>query len=701
MSSEKQTIKTSEAEDQVVLELQNETGAILTEVVSKSQCIQKSKFLDSIFQTETHKVVQRDSKDYKCQELSLRIYEVSVKTSHEESLRTLLQYLNGKTLDLNSAHIDHLLKQAHAWCLSDVEYEIALYLRKQIEPALKHRFNPKDSKSVTSLRTIAQVLETLEDAGVCGLDWNEDIYRLEEDCSKWVIVAIARLYDHPPFNLPVESRDEIPHACCREHAYNNINNPCTKCKRLRLKILMGREKLENKPKLWLKFVKCAIHGGLVVLAGIKRPQYMIQVKSDSYSCVEMPAMDEFDISTMEGTVVLELQKQNGEVLYKTVNRDMLSQNSDYFKAFFAHSIPTDIPQKERLPSTEAKNLEIFRLVVQMSDDIALNNLMDYLHGHCLELTSESLAEVMKQADSWCLDDFPNCIIEFLRNLLEPILKKKCPPVTTEAERKLSCIIQILRFLKAAASYGLEIWSNEGFALIREDCLEWLARNFDKVLTLPRFYALSKETQETSIKYCKRNISDNNCVAFCNKCIVLKRKILSSAKKKGSSFVLELLQFGFCFAINRFEKVLSSESFSQMVTQYNDMELEEFFEGIADHLDSDSAPTIFLALHEQLLQEKNLQRTKRLKVKEAEIVSAKIEKLPILKRRVQEYCQKHALSVLRSEGYKSLSLPDQTRVYEELNIRSIDSKDTSSKTGCSFIVVNEKTPKKKAKTKFIL
>lgn len=147
-----------------------------------------------------------------------------------------------------------------------------------------------------------------------------------------------------------------------------------------------------------------------------------------------------------------------------------------------------------------------------------------------------------------------------------------------------------------------------------------------------------------------------------------------------------------------------------------MELEEFFEGIADHLDSDSAPRIFLILHElvrafvlfiltpfgvQLLYQKSLQKSRKLKGKDAEVVNAKIEKLPILKKRVQEYCQKHALSVLRSEGYKSLSLPEQTRVYEGLNFRSIDSKDSTNKQGCSFIVVNENSTKKKSKTKFIL
>lgn len=227
------------------------------------------------------------------------------------------------------------------------------------------------------------------------------------------------------------------------------------------------------------------------------------------------------MSKMEGKAILELQKADGEVLYKTVNRDVLSRSSDYFNAFFTHSSPADSPLRQRLLPPEAEVLDIYRLVVQVSDDKALKNLMDYLQGQRLELTSETLAEVMKQADSWCLDDFTPRVVKFLRTMLEPVLKKKCPPVTTEAERRLSVIIQVLRFLKAAASYGLEIWSNDAFLNIKEDSIEWLAKNFDKVLTLQRFYALAKETQETSIEYCKRNISDNNCVQFCNKSVVLK------------------------------------------------------------------------------------------------------------------------------------------------------------------------------------
>lgn len=246
------TVKAAEKEEKILLQLTYENEVVLTEVVSTSQLMKNSKFFEDHFGTTSFSRLKSCLKQPLRGESSLRTSRLNVETSDEALLRALLRYFEGHSCIINRGQFVDALRQSHAWALSDVEHQIADYLRKQIEPALKHRFNRHEPDSIEHLQAITQVrltrskhrksvldqvASTLEEGSIGSIEgtWNEHVFRLKDECSKWIVVAIADLYDRQPFMLPTELREDLPHACCPDHVMDTeASGLCPRCRHLRV-----------------------------------------------------------------------------------------------------------------------------------------------------------------------------------------------------------------------------------------------------------------------------------------------------------------------------------------------------------------------------------------------------------------------------------------------------------------------------------
>jgi len=154
------TAKAAEKEEKVLLQLTHENALVLTEAVSTSQLTKNSKFFENRFRNTPLSEPKRRLKQPQRGEISIWTSSANVETSDEALLRALLRYLEGHSCTINRGQFVDALKQARAWSLSDVERQIADYLRKQIEPVLKHRFNRHEPDSIEHLHALTQVSST-------------------------------------------------------------------------------------------------------------------------------------------------------------------------------------------------------------------------------------------------------------------------------------------------------------------------------------------------------------------------------------------------------------------------------------------------------------------------------------------------------------------------------------------------------------
>eukprot|EP00210_Caulerpa_lentillifera_P001518 g1456.t1 len=171
-------------------------------------------------------------------------------------------------------------------------------------------------------------------------------------------------------------------------------------------------------------------------------------------------------------VVLQLQNETGEVFYELVCKTRLSQASDFFQAFFKHSIPLDSPNIPRLLPHDAQGLKIYHLFLQTTNKEATRNLLMSLEtGVEVELTLETVDAIMKQADAWNLQSVQSVVESYLRKRVVSITNRN----TTEGSSlawSLCQIVEVEQLLDAAIKYRNDIWSKSEYHSLSEQCNAW-------------------------------------------------------------------------------------------------------------------------------------------------------------------------------------------------------------------------------------